>query len=423
VATFLIAFAIILLNKAFLPLFVTGGDRSVISFEEGLWQFQLLVGVTYCIAGMLFFRDSGRARVAVIASWPLWVLGALAVSSVIWSVDPQMTLRRSTALVGTILFGVQVGSTTNNAMLRRALLIGVWITVIGSVTLVFAVPELGIHHDMHDGYWRGAFLHKNNLGQFAGLAVVCFMLDCVARGRLAVAPLMGLALCVWLLIGAGSRTAWVMTPILATLVIAFAKWEGKKVLKGAVVVAALVAIVSPYIDWSLAASMLERDESLTGRVPLWSLVWTDIAERPFLGYGYGAYWLNKAGVARQFWASLGWADSPQQAHNGFLDVWLESGLAGLLMLISVLAVFFRAPSSKVAVERATEWSLVALVFGFGCVGGELVVQNSLYWFLVTVVVTQRCLRQDSAQEKRVRTRPLIRNLYSSPTGDYASTSS
>ena len=249
------------------------------------------------------------------------------------------------------------------------------------------------------------------------------MLDCVARGRLAVAPLMGLALCVWLLIGAGSRTAWVMTPILATLVIAFAKWEGKKVLKGAVVVAALVAIVSPYIDWSLAASMLERDESLTGRVPLWSLVWTDIAERPFLGYGYGAYWLNKAGVARQFWASLGWADSPQQAHNGFLDVWLESGLAGLLMLISVLAVFFRAPSSKVAVERATEWSLVALVFGFGCVGGELVVQNSLYWFLVTVVVTQRCLRQDSAQEKRVRTRPLIRNLYSSPTGDYASTSS
>jgi exopolysaccharide production protein ExoQ len=364
----------------------------------------------YCIAAILFVRDTHRMRVAVLASWPLWTLGMLAVSSAIWSVDPQMTLRRSAALVGTTLLGVYVGSTVSNEVLRRGLRIAIWITVVGSAALILAAPDLGIHYDLHDGYWRGAFLHKNTLGEFASLAVVCFMLDCVARRKLAVAPLVGIGLCVWLLVGAGSRTAWVMTPILAALVIAFARWEASKVLKGVALVAVLIAFVSPSVDWSFVGSLLERDESLTGRIPLWTLVWTDIVERPFLGYGYGAYWLNKAGVARLFWTSLGWADSPQHAHNGFLDVWLECGLGGVLALVAVGVVFLKAPTSSNAVERAAEWSLLALVIAFGCVGGELVIQNSVYWFLVTAVVTQRCLRVAAPQGQPVRRRRLVQHV-------------
>jgi O-antigen ligase len=198
-----------------------------------------------------------------------------------------------------------------------------------------------------------------------------------------------------------------MAPILATLLIALFSWEAKKVGKVAAVVAIVVALVSPSIDWNQVGELLGRDESLTGRIPLWSLVWDDIVQRPVLGYGYGAYWLGKAGLSPLYWATLGWRDSPNQAHNGLLDIWLECGLAGIVALFAAAVVFLRAPSSNDPVERSAEWSFTALVIGFGLVGGELVIQNSVYWFLVTVVVTQRCLREPAPVAERSRWRPLV----------------
>jgi O-antigen ligase len=407
--TILFAFVIILLSKAFLPSFLTSGDRGVINPEEGLWQFQLLVGLVYCATAVLFLRDAGRLRRSVLAAWPVWLFGGIALASSFWSIDPNITIRRSIALLGTTLAGVYAGATCDSRQLRRAVVIAAWVIVLGSGVMVLYTPDLGIHHDIHDGYWRGAFLHKNNLGEFATLAAVCFMLECLVARRLAVMPLVGIACCLWLLIGAGSRTAWVMMPVLAALVAAFACWEARKVAKIAAVILVVVAVVAPSIDWAWVGALLERDESLTGRIPLWSLVWTDIAQRPFLGYGYGAYWLGKAGLSPLYWATLGWRDSPNQAHNGFLDLWLECGVLGILAVLATVVVFLRAQSSQDPVERAAEWSFVALAIGFGCVGGELVIQNSVYWFLMTAVVTQRCLRIPVAAEDRVRRRPLVRD--------------
>jgi O-antigen ligase len=416
--TTLTSFIIILLSKAFLPSLLTSGDRTVINPEEGLWQFQLLVSIAYGATAIFFLRDAQRMKRAVCASWPLWFIGAVAMASAFWSIDPQMTVRRSVGLLGTTLLGVYIGSTVDITTLRRAMLTAAWITVLGSAVMVLFIPDLGIHHDLHDGYWRGAFLHKNNLGQFACLAIVCFMLECLHKRKLSVAPIVGIALSLWLLVGAGSRTAWVMTPILVVLVLTFAKWEQRKFLKIGVVTALLLAFVAPSIDWSVVGDLLGRDESLTGRLPLWSLVWEDIVDRPVLGYGYGAYWLGKAGLSRLHWATLGWQDSPNQAHNGFLDLWLECGLGGILALVSAFVVFFRAPSSDVPVDRASEWAFVALIIGFGCVGGELVVQNSVSWLLITAVITQRSLRGWAPVKERVGRRPLVRDAYLPSRGEY-----
>jgi O-antigen ligase len=413
--TAFVVFALILLSKAFLPSFITGGDRSTISFEEGLWQFQLLVGLLYCAAAVMFLRDVRRMRAAAVASWPLWLMAVLAVASAIWSVDPVMSFRRGLALAGTTLLGVYVGSTMSSEGLRRSLHAAVWIVAIGSIVLVLGLPSLGVHDDMHDGYWRGAFLHKNNLGEFSTLAIVCLVLNCISKRRVQVSSLLGIGLCVTLLIGAGSRTAWIMTPILTLLALSLATWEAKKVLRVVALIAVVIMLDASWIDWSQIGAALGRDESLTGRIPLWTVVWTDIAERPIVGYGYGAYWLGKVGDARLYWTSLGWGDSPQHAHNGFLDVWLECGLLGIGALIAIGAAFIRAANSSDSLERATEWCLLALVVGFGCVGGELVIQNSMYWFLVTAVVTQRCLRSRERQPVTAL-RPLLRDVPHLTTG-------
>jgi O-antigen ligase len=401
---------LIFLSKAFLPGFLTGGDRSTISFEAGLWQFQLVAGFLYVGAIAVFVRDVRRIRVAFRASWPLLMLAALAVASAMWSIDPAMTFRRGTALLGTTLLGLYAGSRVSSDELRRALRITAWTIAVGSIALVFLLPDLGVHDDIHDGYWRGAFLHKNNLGEFTCLAIVCFVLDCLAKRKLSFMPAVGIALCVWLLVGSGSRTGWIMTPLLAGLVLGFGRWEARNVLKVAAAAAVFLVIGTPWIQWSEVGALLGRDESLTGRIPLWTVVWQDILERPLLGYGYGAYWLGKVGDARLYWTSLGWGDAPQHAHNGFLDLWLECGLLGILTLSTAVVVFLRAQNSTVAVERATEWSVFALVLGFGCLGGELVAQNSMYWFLLSTIVTQRRLRVPSCETDRESWRPLVRDL-------------
>jgi hypothetical protein len=95
-----------------------------------------------------------------------------------------------------------------------------------------------------------------------------------------------------------------------------------------------------------------------------------------------------------------------------------------LALFTTFAVFLRAPSANEPVERAAEWSFMALVVGFGCVGGELVIQNSVYWFLITAVVTQRCLRAPTVAEERVHRRPLVQDGAFAPAQEYlASTGS
>ena len=114
----------------------------------------------YWFAAILFVRDTHRMRAAVLASWPIWTLGLLAVSSAIWSVDPQMTLRRSSALVGTTLLGVYFGSTVSNEVLRRGLRIAIWIVIIGSGALILTAPDLGIHYDLHDGYGVAHFFTR-----------------------------------------------------------------------------------------------------------------------------------------------------------------------------------------------------------------------------------------------------------------------
>ena len=77
------------------------------------------------------------------------------------------------------------------------------------------------------------------------------------------------------------------------------------------------------------ASLLERDTTLTGRTDLWELLLELVWDRPWLGYGFRAFWNGDKGkyvhlVMRWF---------PMHAHNGFLNVLVDFGSIGLLLLV------------------------------------------------------------------------------------------
>ncbi|MDR3458973.1 MAG: O-antigen ligase family protein [Verrucomicrobiae bacterium] len=88
------------------------------------------------------------------------------------------------------------------------------------------------------------------------------------------------------------------------------------------------------VDWAIAA--LGRDPTLTDRTKIWHEVLKfDI--NPIFGTGFEGFWLGerRARLAEIFF----WA--PNQAHNGYLETYLNLGLVGLGLMLTLIIVAYR----------------------------------------------------------------------------------
>jgi exopolysaccharide production protein ExoQ len=112
-------------------------------------------------------------------------------------------------------------------------------------------------------------------------------------------------------------------------------------------------------------SLLGKDVTLTGRTGIWSAVIDSIAKRPLLGYGYDAFWLGLEGESYRIILAVSWVLA--QAQNGFMDVMLEMGAAGLAIVLLVFGFAFRDAltclfrSRDDAQLRAVEWYLAIVI--------------------------------------------------------------
>ena len=75
-----------------------------------------------------------------------------------------------------------------------------------------------------------------------------------------------------------------------------------------IVLSAAVAVLLSSMTDELARLFLDltgKDITLTGRTDLWAVALEQIAERPFLGVGYQAFWVHGQPIAEQLWAEFG----------------------------------------------------------------------------------------------------------------------
>ncbi|UOA10190.1 O-antigen ligase family protein [Methylobacter sp. S3L5C] len=101
--------------------------------------------------------------------------------------------------------------------------------------------------------------------------------------------------------------------------------------------------------------LLGEDMTLTGRTDLWAdLLQSTI--NPFLGSGYQSFWLGSE--ATSLWEKYYF--HPNQAHNGYLETYLNGGLIGLCLLIAVII----STGSKLKKEMLLGNSFGTLCFSF-----------------------------------------------------------
>ena len=91
----------------------------------------------------------------------------------------------------------------------------------------------------------------------------------------------------------------------------------------------LQTILGPLVPF-LTRGNVQATENLTGRVPLWQTLIEQIGQHPWLGTGFAAFW-SPLNLAR-----LGLSDvlEAPSAHNGFLEELLNTGVVGLVILLT-----------------------------------------------------------------------------------------
>ena len=94
--------------------------------------------------------------------------------------------------------------------------------------------------------------------------------------------------------------------------------------------------------------VFKRDATLTGRTVLWADVLAMGMEHPLRGHGFGAFWYVEEGLEHASWYKHDWR--PGDAHNGFVDVFLDMGFVGFTLLMLIIFRAYRDISAGFAAD-------------------------------------------------------------------------
>ena len=189
--------------------------------------------------------------------------------------------------------------------------------------------------------WHGPFNHKNELGFFAWVTIVTVVIE---RGRW-----WGFwaALAAVALVGSSSSTAaasLVLIGCIALLgsVLRRLRSDRQRIVvfsfAGILVVVAGMALL---FDVGLLAGAFGRDVTFTGRTTIWRAAARSIGQRPLTGHGFGGVWDELGPTSTSVMRAVG--ARVYHAHNGFLDVTLQTGVIGLVLLLgSIGTALWRA---------------------------------------------------------------------------------
>ena len=306
-----------------------------------------------------------------------WVL-----ASTLWSVGPGETIRRALALVGTSIVGLYIGMRLEPKEQLKMIALIAGIGAIGSLAAGVLFPGIGI---TADGSWQGVYFPKNSLGRMMALSAICFALLALGeRRRRPIRIAMFLLSCLLLVLSKSATAVVVSFLIFALLPFRKLLYLRSRTfaavsLVGGAVLATVALWTADHLDDLLLS--LGRTSSLTGRIPLWGYVIKAIAERPFKGYGFGAFWNSWPG--ERVSDAAAWEVAVPHAHNGFLEMGLGIGAIGLVILGIGMVVNFisavRVARSNRAVDQA--WPLLLIIFTvlYNLTETSLLAVNSLMW--------------------------------------------
>jgi O-antigen ligase len=275
--------------------------------------------------------------------------------SVVWSDYPLVSIRRWIRSLVDLAMALVVVTDRNAleaecSVLRRVAFINLPL----SIYLIKYVRGIGTAwSDEGIEMWVGTTSHKNVLGEVVMTAGIYFLFEIIRnRWTKRMWPYLAYMLMVaWLLRGSpASRSATsalllgIGSAILLGLFYLRTRMEyvGRH-LAGGVLMLMIAGIGVLFYQVSTDQSALGagigavgRDATLTGRTDLWRDLWPIAMDHMMFGVGYGSFWI---GNTHGLWDVHFW--HPTQGHNGYLDVFLELGIVGIVLLAGTIVASLR----------------------------------------------------------------------------------
>lgn len=166
----------------------------------------------------------------------------------------------------------------------------------------------------------------------------------------------------------------------------YAKLNRKNLAVNFVFIAIILAFLSFYLINNLdyLFSLFGKDLTLTGRIPLWIILFNSSKEKLLLGYGYEAYWNGIGSPSEYVLRQLFWV--PNDAHNGYIDVILSVGIIGLMLVILKVIDIFNSTKALYNTTKDKKLllviSIIVYVLILNVTSTSILVQNSVFWILL-----------------------------------------
>lgn len=398
---------------AYLGLFtILAPDAIRYSFSWLGWSI-VVIGLTIWTVVALAIKSPAKTLTRIPV--PMLGLMGLMLLSLIWSQYREMTLVTLGLQITASLFAIflanqftwrqllHILSNTIRFLLASSMAIEIYAAITGPLKPFF--PNYSGDEPPHASYlWvqgnlmqferiQGIMGNANLLAFTAVLGMLLFLIELIVTDRSKWLPALSLALAISMAFLAKSAGMTVAMGLIAFAALVAILSEGRpkptrhKIYRIAGLVLG-IAILAGIVFRDLVFDLLDRSPDATGRFSIWEKVWGLITEKPLEGWGWIGYWIP--GV-EPFEGLVEINGVPMyQAHNAYLDIWMQLGILGLgLMIWLMIAVFARLWA--VAVRHTNPLYLYPL-FVFLVIAAQSLTESRLLieagWVLLVLLATK-----------------------------------
>jgi exopolysaccharide production protein ExoQ len=263
--------------------------------------------------------------------------------STIFSFDMMQSTKFMLAVVSvslpTILYVYEFGSK------RLIEALAYFICIIAYLNIIYVVlfPQYAIMTEIHDGAWRGLFLHKNIAGSAfgAGLFIIVSQVDLTKKIK-SLVYIVAAIICLAFVIFSKSSTALVSLSVMSLSMIFFYGLLHLKNKKDrlSILLISLSSFTLIYVFlgnylMEVFFDVINKDPTLTGRTDIWLAVMDKILQNPITGFGPGVSSEYEFMIKIQ--QEVGW--EVNSFHNSYLDMMVQFGIPVSILFLGL--VFYR----------------------------------------------------------------------------------
>lgn len=343
-----------------------------------------------CLGLLILIKRKINLSTIIKTNCWLFILYFYTLISIGWAEYPAVSIKRWILISGSLIMVILILLHDNfqgafEHLFRRY----VFICITLSFVFVKFYKNIGFSTGrLGSRVWTGIAPGKNALGMLCAISLLFLIWRSIKLKAINILDVFPFLMGTYLLTRAGSATANVLTisGLILLYGISILQISFKKMM---ILTLTLMLLSSGILAFFTSSSITDsseffyraanRDPTLTGRVPMWQDLLRIGRKHSITGSGYESFWLENLAV---IWEKYSFG--PLNAHNGYIDIYLNLGIIGLMiMIIFILKSLARLVTESALASYHGKIALVfTIIFLLRNITESSFMSVSLIWFLL-----------------------------------------